>query len=133
MRNKFYIVLCGVFLFLLSGCYDRDLIESKDGEPLNPITGLTYAINGTNVNLSWTLPSSYPSDIIQPVSVVLYVYRNGTLVSTITVPDAATSYTYNSYSASNTYRIIVKVQGSVDTDDSNQSNLRLSPGVTVVF
>lgn len=132
MRKSLYIVMC-TLLLILSGCYDRDIIDEKAGDPLDPVTNLDYTINGTNVVLSWTLPVSYPLDIIQPVSVVLYVYRNSTLINTFTVPDAPATYTYTSYNAANTYRIIVKVQGAVDTDDVNKSKVRLSPGVTVVF
>lgn len=132
MRKSLYIVMCSLLL-IMSGCYDRDIIDEKAGDPMDPVTNLDYTINGTDVVLSWTLPASYPTDIIQPVSVVLYVYRNSTLISTITVPDAPATYTYTSYNAANTYRIIAKVLGAVDTDDVNKSKIRLSPGVTVVF
>lgn len=132
MKTSFYIILCSFFL-IISGCYDRDIIDEKEGEPLAPVTGLSYTINGTDVILSWALPSGYPADIIHPVSVVLYVYRDGTLINTITVPEAPTTYTYTSYNPANTYRMTVKVHGAVDTDEPNKSKIRLSPGVTVVF
>jgi hypothetical protein len=132
MKNYFYLIICSILL-LLSGCYDRDIIDSKEGDPLDPVTNLVYTINGNNVNLSWTLPSQYPSDIILPVSVMIKVYKNNLLFTTATVPDAPTTYTYNPYDSASSYRIIVKVQGSVDTDDPNKSKLRYSPGETVVF
>ncbi|MBE0676012.1 MAG: DUF4945 domain-containing protein [Bacteroidales bacterium] len=132
MKTSFYIIMCSFFL-ILSGCYDRDIIDEKEGEPLAPVTSLGYTINGTDVILSWALPSGYPADILQPVSVVLYVYRDGTLINTITVPEAPTTYTYTSYNSANTYRMTVKVRGAVDSDEPNQSKIRLSPGVTVVF
>ena len=132
MKKRLSLIICGL-LFIMSGCYDRDIIDVKPGEPIAPVTNLAYSINGTDVLLSWNLPTSYPSDIIQPVSVVVYVYRNGTLINTITVADAPTAYTLTSYNAANTYRVIAKVQGAVDTDDINMSKIRLSPGVTVVF
>lgn len=132
MKKSLYVIICGLLL-IMSGCYDRDIIDEKEGEPIAAVTNLGYTINGTDVILSWMLPTSYPSDIIQPVSVVLYVYRNGTLINTITLPDAPTTYTYTSYNAANAYRIIVKVKGAVDTVEPNESKIRLSPGVTVVF
>jgi hypothetical protein len=132
MKKSLYIIMCTLLLTMF-GCYDRDIIDEKEGEPIAPVTNLDYTINGTEVILSWTLPTGYPTDILQPVSVVIYVYRNSTLINTITVPDSPTTYTYTAYTAANTYRIVVKVKGAVDTDEVNESKIRLSPGVTVVF
>lgn len=129
MKNIFHLAICSILL-LLSGCYDREVIDSKEGEPLDPVTNLAYTIDGENVNLSWTLPSSYPSDIITPVSVQIKVYRNNVLFSTVTVPDDPLTYTYKPYSSTNVYRFVVKVTASVDTTDPNKSKLRYSPGVT---
>lgn len=132
MKKSLYLIMWSL-LIIMSGCYDRDIIDEKEGDPIEPVTNLSYTINGTDVILSWVLPSNYPADIIQPVSVALYVYRNNTLVNTITLEDAPTNYTYNAYDAANAYRIIAKVKGAVDTEDPNKSKIRLSPGVTVVF
>jgi hypothetical protein len=130
MKKNFYLAICSILL-LLSGCYDRDIIDSKEGEPLDPVTNLTYTIDGSNVNLSWTLPSQYPSDIITPVAVQIKVYRNNVLLSTLTVIEDPVTYTYTPYSSDNVYRFILKVTAAVNTTDPNKSKLRYSPGVTV--
>jgi hypothetical protein len=132
MKNTFRLVICS-FLLLLYGCYDREILDSKEGDPIEPVANLSYTIVGNNVNLSWTLPSGYPSDIILPVSVMIKIYKDNTLVSTVVVPNNPIIYTYTSYSSSSKYRIIVKVQANVETDDVNASNLRYSLGQTVSF
>jgi len=132
MKNNFYIVLCSILL-LMSGCYDREIIDSKEGDPLAPVTGLAYTVSGPDVTLTWTLPTQFPSDVILPVSVMVTVYRNNTLILTKVTADAPTTYTYTEYNPENAYRFIVKVQAAVDTDDLNKSKLRLSPGVTVTI
>ena len=130
MKKTFCLVIGSIFL-LLSGCYDREIIDKKDGDPLDPVTNLVYSLDGDNVDLSWTLPSQYPPDILLPVSVFISVYRNGMLINSQTVTGAPTTYTYNAYDPDYYYWIIVKVRADVDTDEKNKSNLRFSPGVTV--
>jgi hypothetical protein len=132
MKNTFCLVICS-FLLLLYGCYDREILDSKEGDPIEPVANLAYTIDGNNVNLSWTLPAVYPSDIILPVSVVIKIYKNNTLISTVVVPNNPIIYTYTTYSSSSKYRIIVKVQANVDTEEVNKSKLRYSLGQTVSF
>ena len=127
----FYISILCVLIF--SGCTDRTILDSKPGEAIYPVTNLHYTIAGTNVNLTWDLPSKIPSDINLPVSIYIQVKRDNVSVLSVTLPDEPVSYAYDSYNSSNQYIIIVKVMGNVNTKDPNVSSLRYSPGVSVSF
>jgi hypothetical protein len=130
MKYRILVIICTIGL-LMSGCYDRDIIDSKPGEPIEPVTDLTYMVSDDNVILSWGLPSEYPADIIQPVSILVKVYENDILINTITIPDAPVSYTYNPYDNEKPYRFIIKVVGNVDTTDPYLATTRYSPGAFV--
>lgn len=130
MKYKIVLLICAVEL-LVAGCYDRDIIDFKPGEPIEPVKNLTYSIVIDNVILSWDLPVSYSADIIQPVSILIKVYENNILIRTITQPDAPTSYTYNPYDNEKSYRFIVKVVGNVDTTDPYLATTRYSLGAFV--
>lgn len=108
-----------------------EIIDSKPGESIAPVLNLDYSISGSNLTLTWELPSSYPSDIIQPVSVLVTITRNGQNAGAETILDAPKSFTYTTYDPQSTYKFIVKVIGSVNTEDPNVSDLRYSSGVTL--
>ena len=130
-KALYYIsILC---VLIITGCTDRDILDSKPGEAIDPVSNLQYTINGTNVILTWSLPSKIPVDIIQPVSIYLQVKRNNVAILSVVLPNAPSSYTYTGYDASKSYIFIVKIQGSVDTKDPNVSNLRYSLGQSVSF
>lgn len=132
MRKKvFYMAILCILIF--SGCKDYEIIDSKPGAPIDAVTNLASTISGNNVTLSWTLPTSYPNDILQPVSVMVAININGQLVETKEVLNTPISFTYSSYDLSKKYRFTVKVKGNVDTKDLTFSNLRYSLGQTVVL
>jgi len=118
---------------VLSGCYDREILDSKPGNSIDPVKNLNYIVNEPEIEFTWELPSSFPDDIIHPVSVVITVFKDDTQVATITVADAPTSYTYTDYDSGSIYRFIFKVRAEVDTDELNESKLRYSKGVVVTL
>ena len=126
-------MIIGCIILMMMGCYDREIIDSKPGESIDPVTSLNYTVNGNNVVLTWVLPAQFPDDIILPVSVMIKVYEDDILKSTVTVADAPTTYTYDTYNADNSYRFIVKVVGEVDTDNPNVATTRYSLGEFVVI
>jgi hypothetical protein len=132
MKNNISLAICFIIL-MLTGCYDRDIIDAKPGEPIDPVTNLNYTIDGSSVALTWVLPAQYPDDIILPVSVMIKVYQDDILKSTVTAADAPTSYIYGSYNADISYRFIVKVVGNVDTEDPNVAKTRYSLGEFVII
>ena len=132
MKNKISLII-GFIILVMTGCYDRDIIDAKPGESIDPVTNLNYTVDGNSVNLTWALPTQFPDDIILPVSAMIKVYEDDILKSTVTIADAPTTYTYISYNAENSYRFIVKVVGEVDTDNPNVATTRYSLGEFVVI
>lgn len=121
------------YILTFTGCTDRYILDSKEGQPIDPVSNLQYTITGTDVNLTWTNPSNFPVDIKAPVSIFIRVMRNNVSISTVTLPNAPNSYVYTPYDSTKSYIIIVKVLGNVDTIDHNLSNLRYSLGSSVIF
>jgi hypothetical protein len=130
---KKLFIACLVLAALLTGCEDRQIIDSKEGESISPVTGLNYTVNEPEVVFTWQMPSSFPQDILQPVSVFVTVYKDNKKVTTVTLTDAPTTYTYSGYNSASIYRFIFKVRGDVNTDDLNESKLRYSSGVVAVI
>lgn len=132
MRKKvLYISILCILIF--TGCSDYEVIDSKPGAPIDAVTNLASSISGTNVTLSWTLPASYPNDVLLPVSVLVAININGQLAETKELLNAPISFTYSSYNLSKKYKFTVKIKGNVNTKDINFSNVRYSLGQTVVL
>ncbi|MGQ8334929.1 DUF4945 domain-containing protein [Sunxiuqinia sp. A32] len=127
-RITFLIILA--FLFIMSSC-EYEIIDSKPGEPIAPVTNLTSSISGNSVALNWNLPSSYPSDIIQPVSVYIKVTKDGNNAGSQVLNNNPNTFVYDAYESGHVYRFTVKVRANVDTDDPNFSDLRYSEGETI--
>src|SRR5690606_21164116 len=103
MKKKSLILLIFVCHYM-TGCYERDIIDDKFGEAIEPINGLNFSITGSDVIFTWNLPSTYPDDLILPVSVVVTIFINNINVGSETLDSAPTTYTYSSYSANENYR-----------------------------
>ena len=117
-------------MFIVSSCA-YEIIDSKPGESVNPVTNLNYTVSGSDVTLTWDLPTFYPDDIIQPVSVFIKVIKDGQAAGTFVVEDSPVTYTFTGYDETEVYRFTVKVQANVNTDDPNLSELRYSLGNTI--
>ncbi|MCK5135197.1 MAG: DUF4945 domain-containing protein [Bacteroidales bacterium] len=128
-----YSYICLLFILAISvtSCYDRDILESKEGESIDPISNLTYGANEPEIVFNWDLPTNFPDDILHPVSVFLTVFQDDIKISTVTIPDGPNTYTYTEYDPGSGFRFIFKVQADVDTDDPNLSSLRYSAGSVV--
>jgi hypothetical protein len=138
-----YIVLIGL---LFTGC-EYEVIDSKPGESIDPVTNLAASVDGSDVVLNWNLPSSYPADILQPVSVLVQIYTvDDSETPSITglvksseeeVGDAPVTYAYEGYDVDQSYVFVVKVKGEVDVtkypNPDYQSATRYSLGVSVAF
>ena len=129
-KLAYFFIMFSILVF--SAC-EYEIIDSKPGEPLDPVSNLNYSISGSEVTLTWDLPTSYPDDIIQPVSVFIRIIINGVNAGTQTLEGAPESYTFTGYDPQDTYKFIVKVRGEVDTDNPNLSDLRYSLGSTIEF
>lgn len=128
-KYLFIISILSIGLFL--GCYDDDISYDKPGEPIDPVANLTATPQGEEVVISWTLPSSYPNDVIQPVSVQINVSIDGRREGgNIVLEGNPTSFTHP-YDANRSYRFTVKVLTHIETSEPHESDLRLSLGQTV--
>tara|TARA_R100001369_G_C3272671_1_gene160350 strand:- start:365 stop:775 length:411 start_codon:yes stop_codon:yes gene_type:complete len=129
----FYISVCSLILFC--GCYDDSPIESKPGESIDPVTNLQANIREgeeEDIVLNWDLPSDYPEDVIEPVSVHIQVKIDGRREGGDIVLDSAPeTYTYSPYDESMNYSFTVKVLAIVETSEPHESDLRYSLGETV--
>ncbi len=132
MKKILYLSACSLLL-LLYGCYDREILDAKEGESIDPVTNLSYTINGDEVTLTWNLPAHYPDDIIQPVSVFIDIFKDDINIASLTKGDAPTICTIGSYSPSSSFRYIVKVFAYVNTTDPNMSGSRYSLGEVVTI
>ena len=129
--KKYLFFISVLSLGLLLSCYDDDISYDKPGEPIDPVSDLSATPQGDQVLLSWSLPSGYPSDVIQPVSVQINVSIDGRREGGNIVLDGnPTSWSYP-YDSARTYRFTVKVLTHIETTQPHESDLRLSPGETV--
>lgn len=143
MKIKTLLILS--LLFEISSC-GYDVLDSKPGDPINTVSNLNYTISGSQVTLTWDLPTSYPNDVIQPVSIFIRVTKgskdnisneyplynpNALNAGTFTIDDAPTSFVYDQYDPNFTYRFTVKVMARINVESVNFSNLRYSPGITI--
>ncbi|MBK5191743.1 MAG: DUF4945 domain-containing protein [Flavobacteriaceae bacterium] len=125
----YFSVLCLVFS---TSCYKDEVIDSKPGESLDPVTNLQAQVSENDVLLSWDLPSTYPSSIIQPVSVQIEVSINGKKEGGVMViADNPESYIFSTYDPENEYRFTVKVMANIETTEPHVSDLLYSLGETV--
>ena len=126
------MVLCN------TGCYDRDIIDSKPGVSLPTVTGLAYSMSDRTATVTWGIPSNIPSEIARPmrINVEVLQYRPGTYspvrVHLVTLEDEATSTTYEVPSDGYEYHVIIKLVGNVKDPPYGTSNLIYSLGQTVI-
>lgn len=129
-KYLFYISILSVFL--LGGCYGDEISYYKPGEPISPVTNLTANPSGEEVVLNWSLPTSYPGDVIQPVSVQITVHIDGRREGgAIVLEDNPSSFSFMPYDPAKEYRFTVKVMTHIETDEEFESDLRYSLGETV--
>jgi hypothetical protein len=126
-----YIAVLCVTLFM--ACREEEILLSKPGEALKPVTNLAHTISGNDAVLTWDLPSEFPDDVITPVSVQVRITIDGLSGGNVILQGAPETYTFLGYDAAKNYKFTVKVTAAVDTDDPAESNLRYSPGQTITF
>lgn len=139
IRAKIINYAAALFLLgTIAACTDRDILESKPGVSLPPVTGLSLLADTPHVELSWEIPAGLPEEIQQPVDIYIEVNqllsptRAVRIFSTV-LPDAPTSFTYQLPDALKKYHLTVKVHGRTKTADPNYSGDIYSEGQTVAY
>lgn len=131
--KKYLLYIYFLGILFCAGCSKEELITSKPGESIAPVTNLAYSVAENQVNLTWKLPATFSEDIMQPVTVLVRISVDGQSGGTQVLENAPESFSYLSYDPAKKYRFTVKVQGKVNTTDPYRSKLRVSPGSTVAL
>ena len=135
LAHKIFVLL----LLFFGACTDRDIIESKDGVSLPPVSNLALAkIGDSNVRVSWTIPPDIPQSINQPLNVYVEVKQIIGVTTTrteysATLPNAPSQFDYELPDTEKTYHITVKLQGGVKDPNPNYSATIYSLGKTVIY
>jgi hypothetical protein len=142
MKKTVYIILATLGLCLSAvSCYDRSVLDEKEGVSLPAVTNLQSTRSGNLVTLTWGIPD-VPAEINRPLSVNVQVlrYRPGVLSATrvdtrtlsgepvtigYTVPDDVDNVGYE-------YHIVVKLTGNLKESVYGYSSQIFSPGQTVI-
>ena len=132
MKKILYFTLVMFLVLITSSCYDRDIIDAKDGVSLPPVTNLKSTLsNSDQLTLDWNLPSAIPAEIQRPMSVYIQVYRANVREYQITLPDEPATWTYTLREPDMKYRIIVKMYGRLKEKGYGKSDEIYSLGQTV--
>ncbi|MDR2042363.1 MAG: DUF4945 domain-containing protein [Tannerella sp.] len=143
MKKRVYIFMLLTWVCLcIPSCYDRNILDSKEGVSLPPVTGLEYTRSGDQVTLTWGIPSDIPPEISRPLSVNVQVlrYRPGVLsitrVDTHTLsgePLTASLTVPNEDNAGYEYHIVVKLTGHLKESVYGYSSQIFSLGQTIII
>ncbi len=131
--KKYILYFTMLLIVLSSSCKKYEIIKSKPGEEINPVTNLSSSVSENSIIISWKLPATLPGDIVKPISVSIVISIDGQSKGTVVLENAPESYTYSPYDPSKAYKFTVKVIGKVNTDDKNFSNVRYSLGETLAL
>jgi len=133
MKKVIYILSIVFVILTTNSCYDRDIIDSKDGVILPEVTDLKSTIaNSNEVTLTWSIPSSGISDeVARPLSVYIQVYRGAVREYQISLTDEPVTWKYTLAEPTAKYRIVVKMQGKLKEKSYGKSDEIYSLGQTV--
>jgi hypothetical protein len=116
MNNTIKILVAAFVVTLFTGCYDRDVFDSKEfNHSLPDVESLDYTKKDNNVTLTWKIPSSVSADFRKPLSVQVQVVENNINRQKITVENESTSVDIVADPAKK-YYFIVKLQGFIKTE-----------------
>ena len=132
MNNVLFYISAFCIIFI-SGCNRDEILPYKPGEALQAVENLDYTLTEPEVLLTWSLPTSYPEEIVQPVSVQIRISVDGKNAGTYVLENAPESYTFSPYDPQSKYRFTVKVMGDVDNMDPHLTDMKYSLGKTVAF
>jgi len=110
MKNVVKFVLTFAVI-LLSGCYDRDIVDSKEfGFSLPEVENLNYTKQGNTVTLTWQIPANIPDVFNRPLETDIQVVENNIYRNIQSVFDENTSLDITIDTEKN-YRFVVKLLG----------------------
>ncbi len=132
MKKIIYFPFVIFLVLITSSCYDRDIIDAKDGVSLPPVTNLKSTLANTDqVTLDWSIPSTVPAEIQRPMYVYVQVYRGDVREYQASLPDEPVTWTYTLLQPDKKYRVIVKMYGRLKEKEYGKSDEIYSLGQTV--
>lgn len=132
MKNIFHFFTVILYIFAVTGCQDRDIIDRKDGVSLPPVTNLKSSLSTGNIaTIDWEIPAVIPEEVSRPLSIYVQVYKGSVLEYQISLEEEPTSWIYELKEPDSKYRIVVKVQGWLKEKTYGQSDEIYSLGQTV--
>ncbi|MBF6597642.1 MAG: DUF4945 domain-containing protein [Fermentimonas sp.] len=111
---KLFIVTLSIVI--LTGCYDRDIIDRKDFNHSLPIvTNLSVSQQNNIATITWQIPSDISDSFRRPIEVSIQVVEDDIYRQNIAVFDEATSREIEIDPAKE-YKFIVKLLGFLTPD-----------------
>lgn len=111
---KLFIVTLSIVI--LTGCYDRDIIDRKDFNHSLPIvTNLSVSQQNNIATITWQIPSDISDSFRRPIEVSIQVVEDDIYRQNIAVFDEATSIEIEIDPAKE-YKFIVKLLGFLTPD-----------------
>lgn len=112
MRSRISIILSLVMVFLFSGCYDRDVLDSKEfNHSIPPVENASCVKNSNQAVLTWTVPSGIPEDVQRPVSVEIQVVENNVYTVHLSIGESTATTATVDIDPSKSYHFIFKTLG----------------------
>lgn len=116
------IILFTLTVILLTGCYDRDIIDRKDFHHTLPkVENLSYSLQGNVVTLTWQIPDNISDAFTRPLQARVQVVENDIYRQVVTVYDEQNRAEITIDPAKD-YRFIVKLLGFL-TPDAREEGL----------
>lgn len=142
-RTIYLIMMIACVCAGLTSCYDREVLDEKEGVSLPTVTNLQYSISGNTVTLTWSIPTDIPSEVARPLSVNIQVLRyhpgvlSPTRLDNRTLGDEAVSTTFtmptDDSSIGYEYHAVVKLTGNLKEVVKGYSSSLYSLGQTVII
>lgn len=125
-RYKILIVLLS--LILITSCYDRDILDNKDGVTMPKVEDLSLSVENDKLIVSWKYPQEVPLEVKEPLSVHISIFENG-INKRYSVENDETIFIYSDYNKDADYRVVVKLSSELLNPEYGQSSLLYSEGV----
>ena len=149
MKKTIYISLISI-LFLSISCYDRTVLDFKEGVSLSPVSGLKVSVDPVNsgkVILTWTNPTTISDKIKQPCGIYIEIFGRKTTDYGLSDPRLISYDSYDrvlmlptpgtySYTLNASYQIftfIVKTHNEIVSNETNYETNIYSLGQSVVY
>lgn len=135
MKNKVKLFIVMISLTFITGCYDRDIIDSKDFNYSMPdLENISISKQDNMAVLTWQFPSAIPDSYNRPLEVNIQVIENDIYRQKVIVFDEATTNRIE-IDPTKEYRFVLKLAGYLtpEAKEDGFTDRVLSNGVIVVL